>query len=477
MVCKKCGREIPEGVTYCGHCGAKAGSGKGKPAVWIAGLLALAVLTGTIIGLTGGNGDAEPVVMAPTEQPQPTGTEPEQTQPLLPEELEVCQTPAIEFSWEDYGGTVDQSEETTEPSWQERLPNVPEVWKDHVLLQERDLASCEILRGDVLVTVFFAYEKQSGWTEEELQQTREALEAEGELLERMAAEYGTELNLIWNYQSLPYEETYSCDDWFGWVKPALEANELPNWGRINRTLEAEFGVEAAPVVFCFNLDGRAFACGNDEVDAGETLVLYRDLGAFCHELCHLFGAVDYYYPEQVMAPAEQYFPDSLMLAGGTQVDSLTAYLVGWTDALSAEAMALLEQTAAITWEEYQAAMLAQSETGRVTRVYSFGVYEGDLLFGVMHGQGKLTWSSGTVYEGQWDNGNMHGQGVMTWTNGCRYEGSWVNGRRCGQGTLFWANGAVYEGQWENDRRNGQGTLTYANGYVESGTWKNDEFMG
>ena len=52
-----------------------------------------------------------------------------------------------------------------------------------------------------------------------------------------------------------------------------------------------------------------------------------------------------------------------------------------------------------------------------------------------NGQGKLTYTDGSVYEGKWENGKFHGQGKLTRPDGRVYEGTWEDGMRNGKGTL------------------------------------------
>ena len=488
MTCKRCGCQVPEGVTYCGSCGKKVESkNRLLPVLAAVAVIGLGIWAGAALF---GGGDQEPTLMHPTETTVATEvTEAPAVEVTEAPAVEVTEAPelpgggevpAIEFTQDDAVPIRNESSSTPareEPTPQERLPGVPEKWAAHVLLKDRGIASCEYLRGDVTVTVIFAEDPAFPWTEEDLQTAKDTLDLEAGILEAEAAAYGVELNIDWNYIRMAYGEPYSQEDWFAWVEPALESNQLPHWGSINVRMEEQLGVQAAPVIFCFNQDGRAFATGNKEVDASETVVLYRDLTAFRHELCHLFGAVDYYYPDIVADISAEYFPESLMHSGGDSVDSFTAYLLGWTDELSDEAVYLLEQTEHFTLEEYYEVMRNQTITGYVTTEFSFGTYEGELKLGLMHGWGTLTWDNGVVYTGQWENGIMQGRGTMTWTDGASFEGDWVNGKRTGYGVMTWSDGTRYEGQWENDKRTGQGVLTFPSGTVQSGQFKDDEFIG
>ena len=78
-------------------------------------------------------------------------------------------------------------------------------------------------------------------------------------------------------------------------------------------------------------------------------------------------------------------------------------------------------------------------------------YEGEVLKGVLKGEGKCTWPCGTWYEGEWANNAPHGRGCMTWTKyGLKYTGQFKNGRRHGIGELFVGERVLYSGQVRNE---------------------------
>jgi len=71
-----------------------------------------------------------------------------------------------------------------------------------------------------------------------------------------------------------------------------------------------------------------------------------------HELLHQFGAPDYYYPKAVKSLADKYFPQSIMTSGtGIVIDSLTSYLIGWSDSIDRNAATVLELTKQITYAD------------------------------------------------------------------------------------------------------------------------------
>ncbi len=77
------------------------------------------------------------------------------------------------------------------------------------------------------------------------------------------------------------------------------------------------------------------------------------------------------------------------------------------------------------------------------------------------------------YEGELMNGIPHGQGVMTWPGGETYTGAFVNGLRHGHGEYIDSN-ISYEGEWINDRQVGEFTRTLPDGTVNTLFYENGE---
>ena len=63
-----------------------------------------------------------------------------------------------------------------------------------------------------------------------------------------------------------------------------------------------------------------------------------------------------------------------------------------------------------------------SYADEVTIEYEDGTYTGEVVGGVPHGQGTLTFPDGEKYIGEFKDGNYHGQGTYTWSDGSRYVG-------------------------------------------------------
>lgn len=266
-------------------------------------------------------------------------------------------------------------------------------------------------------------------------------------------------------------------------------------------LERDWGVASAPVVFVLNKPGRAAAYSSYSEGAEEYLTVYSsEYSTFCHELLHLYGARDYYYPMAVSDAAATFLPDSIMLSGGT-VDELTAYTVGWTKSLGRQAIGFLRATSHLTQKDLDEAAQAEQLTGYGTKYYADGgvyigymefgtpvgrgeyrsaagnVYKGEFQNGKFHGYGVYTYADGGVFEGYFADGSFHGIGIMTWANGDRYQGEYQNGARTGQGVYWWSMGDRYEGGFQNGKLHGYGTYYYASGSSISGYWENGVFKG
>ena len=70
-----------------------------------------------------------------------------------------------------------------------------------------------------------------------------------------------------------------------------------------------------------------------------------------HELLHQFGAVDLYYPREVNDLIQKMNYASVMATTASlHIDSLTSYLIGWTEEIDAAAVQILERTKHFTRE-------------------------------------------------------------------------------------------------------------------------------
>ena len=374
-------------------------------------------------------------------------------------------------------------------------------YRGHVFIGPRGGGDCDTLTGSVLITVVFTDEPNSFWTDAELADYKLGLDAATAKLCADAAKYGAELNVTFQYLRAKTTFASTMTNFETWSTEAIQSANLGGKDLVIPALKKAHSVKEAPVFFVLNRDGRAFARTQSTPNGMEYAILHREESDYRHELMHVFGARDYYYPDEAEQLAKKYFPGSIMNTadGEAVVDPLTAYLIGWTDRLSPEAKRFLDETAWITSAYTAQSIGEETRSGHGTVEDASGTYTGNLLEGMYHGQGKYVWKSGDVLEGTFEHGKptygtmtfangdcytgafknwkMHGQGKYSWTSGDYYAGTFTDGAFTGYGEAFWANGTRYVGNFQNWKMHGQGTCTFPGGAVQSGTWNNGTFVG
>lgn len=104
-----------------------------------------------------------------------------------------------------------------------------------------------------------------------------------------------------------------------------------------------------------------------------------------------------------------------------------------------------------------------------------GRYRGDLVNGLLQGEGRIDYPNGSWYAGQFDKGQWHGQGEWHGSNGEVYRGQFQQGLFDGQGTLT-TTGSSYTGGFKAGKRDGEGTLK-ENAMTYRGEFKADQYSG
>ncbi|KPA97251.1 MULTISPECIES: C13 family peptidase [Pseudomonas] len=104
-----------------------------------------------------------------------------------------------------------------------------------------------------------------------------------------------------------------------------------------------------------------------------------------------------------------------------------------------------------------------------------GRYRGEVVNGLLQGQGRIDYPNGSWYAGQFLNGQWHGDGEWHGSNGEVYKGQFQQGLFHGQGTLT-LHDSSYTGGFKLGRRNGEGTLKEA-GMTYRGEFRDDQYSG
>lgn len=368
---------------------------------------------------------------------------------------------------------------------------------EHLAFRRRGGGTCKMLIGQVTMRIVYVNTPDALWTDaQKAEWLKTANEAIG-ILNDNAKEYDREVtaNFI---EFQVFFETDEIEDFDGFVLDCLLQNKELKENAI--LLEDE---ENVFTVFCFLNERRSLAYADWDSILTESIVANsHDTGMeLAHEILHLFGAVDLYFPADFQIAAMTYYPDSIMTAttGSKTVDSLTAYSVGWTNELDETALMFLSDTDHVSQDTLDEAYEEELFTGYAARqsrnITQYGYfqdgilngysvckwdngdwYAGEFENGVMHGWGAYHWAGGTVYAGDYAEGKRTGQGFIMWPDGTMYVGSFVDGDMTGEGIYSWPDGSCYTGGVLDGAYHGYGTYTDASGQVLEGYWENGGFI-
>lgn len=233
--------------------------------------------------------------------------------------------------------------------------------KEHYFLYHRKVGSAKSLKGRVLFVNIFVDEDGDVWTEDEKRKAADELNQAEIFLKSEAFKRGKYLSFQ-NYTiqfSVPKLPRSAVGDSYRWIfeEALLQALHARRNQDLNRRLRKEYQVDEVAAVMLVHNDNRSNAPGYS--------VAYINFPEFClifknglckytivHEVLHLFGAADLYYPESVVHAARKHLGSSIMMDyGEMRIDPLTEFLIGWTESPSQEASAFLEETRHISADE------------------------------------------------------------------------------------------------------------------------------
>lgn len=238
-------------------------------------------------------------------------------------------------------------------------PSVVSQYEDHFALRAKGKGCSGSFRGKVCFVAFLVHEAKSAWSKEEIENCKAILKKVQSTLQTQSGLTKNRLHVTYAVDVVSVQLKFDKD-----FHKELEKNVLKQYGSYadsaayQEHYEKKFLKDEAPVIFILNRDFRSFAISSDTDPASGNEASYvsysNDADSFSrtliHELLHQFGAIDLYLPGNVKAIAEKLFPNSIM-NGGTQIDPLTRYLIGWDESPNDEVIQFLEETKEITQEE------------------------------------------------------------------------------------------------------------------------------
>ncbi|QKE64597.1 caspase family protein [Aquipseudomonas campi] len=105
-----------------------------------------------------------------------------------------------------------------------------------------------------------------------------------------------------------------------------------------------------------------------------------------------------------------------------------------------------------------------------------GRYRGEVINGLLQGEGRLDYANGSWYAGNFKDGQSDGQGEWRGASGERYVGQFRQGLFDGQGTLTYGDGSIYKGGFKQGRLHGEGHLQQGEMSYRGG-FRNDKYHG
>lgn len=253
--------------------------------------------------------------------------------------------------------SVRAADKPAQPPETSVLPENPRV--------KYNAGSCRRLEGKPYVLVVYLDDDESNWTEKEvLSYQQELIEPALTFMEENAKKWGVFLDI-----GMGYFATYGHPDrpvkYDGIVEDFNDGKTSDDiLEQVARTLGHESktamhdaiskfaGTEQVAYIIMMDKGGRSYSVAHykpEEVVDQHYWMEYclvfsgftdtsRDSASdtIAHEMLHLFGAEDYYYPEGRKALANQYYPKDIMLCNEPDLqyftlDEYTAYTLGWTD--------------------------------------------------------------------------------------------------------------------------------------------------
>ena len=314
----------------------------------------------------------------------------------------------------------------------------------HCLKRYKDGGICQALTGKIFWSFVYVDDAESGWSRTEKEAQDRTNVKVIQYLKEEGRKEGVYLRMFNKTWTVRVSYAMRQENRSSWTEDFAKTAGFPSFRDLNRSLQKQYPGGQIFFVFLVNKSGRAFASSsvNEGAADAEYCVVYRgEPGSILHEVLHVFGAADLYYPPQVAQAAGRILGESVMMNSDCQVlDDLTKYLIGWHRQPTAKARQLLMATAGITEQMVSDALQAENQ--------------------VRNGYGRKTYSNGTVYEGEFQEGVADGRGTFYYTNGSVYQGDVKNGSFEGRGTLRYAGGTVYEGTFQNHQFHGRGRIRY-----------------
>lgn len=212
----------------------------------------------------------------------------------------------------------------------------------HAFLSEMNQGPCRRLRGNVFVELVFVEDQVNSWTKWEIDSFYPTYKSAVKSLCKQAAAVGTRLTFTTKIGRYRFNGVLDPAHFYQTQLNRVKNEYFRSQGcktpeEFLTRRKIEHRADEVAMIFMMERRFRAYACNGYDLEFC-VMTNENDTHAFAHELLHLFGAADLYYPYPVYGLTMEYFPQSVMCTyQGMEVDPLTRYLVGWENTLSPRA--------------------------------------------------------------------------------------------------------------------------------------------
>lgn len=240
-----------------------------------------------------------------------------------------------------------------------RVEDYPQI-RDNFFLKSRNIGASRKLKGDIEIIVCFMKKRPTDFTDSSKAQFTKGLYTACNWLKSEAESYGAKLTFKYRFYVIdtPIDANPSCG--YELIREFFNGQGI-SMDQLQNRYENMSGSDESPFILVFDEISRSFAHKQpaQHIIKHEDSIIYKNSNnqfhwsTIAHELLHQFGAIDYYYPQEVVDYAKRYIKNSIMGVGAQNaLDDLSAYLVGIKDTISAASYHFLSETMWIDYELY-----------------------------------------------------------------------------------------------------------------------------
>ena len=232
--------------------------------------------------------------------------------------------------------------------------------QEHAFFIYKDKGMSRRLRGKVAVELVFVADRETVWSQQEMDAFYRAYCFAIEKLSDQAKVAGVPLTFATTVGRYTHSGQLTPLNVVTEVEKNVHPMYLRSQGFSSNSAyvaarKADRQANEVAVIFVLERQFRAFAVPGEEKEYC-CLTQNDDTHAIMHELLHLFGAIDLYFPYHIYGLTMTHMPESVMCSyEGNEVDPMTGYLVGWYDVLPAKARKFISEVEDYTPQRYREA--------------------------------------------------------------------------------------------------------------------------